>query len=235
MQTEQMRSGLLSAVSHDLRTPLAAITGAASTLRDNADRLPAETRAELVESIAEEAERLGRLVNNLLDMTRFEAGGVALQRDLYPLEEIVGSALQRLESQLEGREVRVVIPEDLPLVSADDVLLGQVLWNLLENAIKYTPPGSSIDIVATQQPGAVVLDVADRGPGIPPGDEEQIFEKFYRGEKSRGNASSSRGAGLGLPICRAILEAHGGTIAAHPREGGGALFRMTLPSSTWPQ
>lgn len=227
MQTEQMRSGLLSAVSHDLRTPLAAITGAASTLRANADRLPEETRAELLESIAEEAERLGRLVNNLLDMTRFEAGGVQLQRDLFPLEEIVGAALQRLEPQLEGRTVRVEIPDDLPLVSGDDVLLGQVVWNLFENAIKYTPTGSPIDVVASRAPHAIQLDIADRGPGIAPGDEDRIFEKFYRG--ARAASSPPAGAGLGLPICRAIMEAHGGSIAAFSRDGGGALFRLTLP------
>jgi two-component system sensor histidine kinase KdpD len=236
MQTEQMRSGLLSAVSHDLRTPLAAITGAASTLRANADRLPEETRAELLESIAEEAERLSRLVNNLLDMTRFEAGGVQLQRDLFPLEEIVGAALQRLERQLDGRAVRVQIPDDLPMISGDDVLLGQVIWNLLENAIKYTPEGSPIDIMATRLPGdvpsgaAVQLDIADRGPGIAAGDEDRIFEKFYRG--SRTASAPASGAGLGLPICRAIVEAHGGTITVFARDGGGALFRLTLPHTS---
>src|SRR6202035_5581606 len=142
MQTEQMRSSLLSAVSHDLRTPLASITGAASTLRWQGDRLPPETRQELLESISDEAERLGRLVGNLLDMTRLESGGVELRRDFYPLEEIVGTALQRMERQLEGRTVLTDLAENLPMVFVDDVLLGQVLWNLLENASKYTPPGT---------------------------------------------------------------------------------------------
>lgn len=224
MQTEQMRSSLLSAVSHDLRTPLAAITGAASTLRAQGDRLDAGTRRELLDSISEEAERLGRLVGNLLDMTRFEAGGVQLQLDFCPLEEIVGSALQRLEPLLEGRTVTTDIPEDLPLVSADDVLLGQVLWNLLENAVKYTPEGSPIEVAAWAESGEVVLDVRDRGPGIAPGEEERIFEKFYRG-----GTRVTRGAGLGLPICRAIVEAHRGRIEAFAREGGGAVFRIRLP------
>ncbi|HYP06851.1 MAG TPA: DUF4118 domain-containing protein, partial [Bryobacteraceae bacterium] len=137
MQTEQMRSSLLSAVSHDLRTPLASITGAASTLRSQGEKLPPETRTELLDSIADEAERLGRLVSNLLDMTRLESG-VELRRDLYPLEEIVGAALQRMERQLGDRVVTTRLPDHLPLVSVDDVLLGQLLVNLLENAVKYT-------------------------------------------------------------------------------------------------
>ena len=148
MQTEQMRSSLLSAMSHDLRTPLASITGAASTLRSQGDRLPPETKQELLESISDEADRLSRLVGNLLDMTRFESGGVELRRDLYPLEEIVGTVLQRMEPQLEGRAVSTDLAENLPMVFVDDVLLGQVLWNLLENAAKYTPPGSPLEIAA---------------------------------------------------------------------------------------
>ena len=184
MQTEQMRSSLLSAMSHDLRTPLASITGAASTLRSQGDRLPLETKQELLESISEEADRLSRLVGNLLDMTRFESGGVELRRDLYPLEEIVGTVLQRMEPQLEGRAVSTDLAENLPMVFVDDVLLGQVLWNLLENAAKYTPPGSPLEFAAFEQEGAVIIEVRDRGPGVPPGEEERIFEKFYRGQSA---------------------------------------------------
>src|SRR5439155_12451149 len=147
IQAEKMRSSLLSAVSHDLRTPLASITGAATTLRSQGEKLLPETRQELLESIAEEAERLGRLVSNLLDMTRLESG-VELRRDLYPLEEIVGSALQRMEHQLEQRQVTTHLPDSLPLVSVDDVLLGQLLVNLLENATKYTPEGTPIEVAA---------------------------------------------------------------------------------------
>ena len=223
MQTEQMRSSLLSAMSHDLRTPLASITGAASTLRTQNDRLPLETKQELLESISDEADRLGRLVGNLLDMTKFESGGVELRRDLYPLEEIVGTVLQRMEPQLEGRAVSTELAENLPMVFVDDVLLGQVLWNLLENATKYTPPGSPLEIAAFEEEGAVIIEVRDRGPGIPPGEEERIFEKFYRGKSEK-----VRGAGLGLPICRAIVQAHRGTIQALPREGGGTIFRISL-------
>ena len=227
MQTEQMRSSLLSAMSHDLRTPLASITGAASTLRSQNDRLPLETKQELLESISDEADRLSRLVGNLLDMTRFESGGVELRRDLYPLEEIVGTVLQRMEPQLEGRAVTTELAENLPMVFVDDVLLGQVLWNLLENAAKYTPPGTPIEVAAFEQEGAVIIEVLDRGPGIPPGEEELIFEKFYRG-----NSKNVRGAGLGLPICRAIVQAHRGTIEALARDGGGTSFRISLPSES---
>jgi len=228
MQTEQMRSSLLSAMSHDLRTPLASITGAASTLRSQGDRLPLETKQELLESISDEAERLGRLVGNLLDMTRFESGGVELRRDLYPLEEIVGTVLQRMEPQLEGRAVSTDLAENLPMVFVDDVLLGQVLWNLLENAAKYTPPGSPLELAAFKQDDAVIIEVRDRGPGVPPGEEERIFEKFYRGQSGKASGKV-RGAGLGLPICRAIVQAHHGTIQALAREGDGAIFRVSLP------
>jgi two-component system, OmpR family, sensor histidine kinase KdpD len=224
MQTEQMRSSLLSAVSHDLRTPLASITGAASTLRAQGDRLPLETKQELLESISDEADRMGRLVSNLLDMTRFESGGVELRRDFYPLEEIVGTVLQRMERQLEGRAVLTELSENLPMVFVDDVLFGQVLWNLLENSAKYTAPGSPLDLVAFENDGAVTVEVRDRGPGVPPGEEERIFEKFYRGQ-----STGARGAGLGLPICRAIVQAHRGTIQALARTGGGAIFRIRLP------
>jgi two-component system sensor histidine kinase KdpD len=225
MQTEQMRSSLLSAMSHDLRTPLASITGAASTLRSQNDRLPLETKQELLESISDEAERLSRLVGNLLDMTRLESGGVELRRDLYPLEEIVGTVLQRMEPQLEGRAVTTELAENLPMVFVDDVLLGQVLWNLLENAAKYTPPGAPLELAAFESGGAILIEVRDRGPGIAPGEEERIFEKFYRGK-----SDNVRGAGLGLPICRAIVQAHRGTIQALARDGGGTTFRISLPT-----
>lgn len=223
MKTEQMRSSLLSAVSHDLRTPLASITGAASTLRSQSDKLDPETRQELIESIADEAERLSRLVSNLLDMTRLESG-IELRRDLYPLEEIVGAALQRVERQLAGREVTTILPDNLPLVSGDDVLLGQLLVNLLENAARHTPEGTPIEVRAASLNRAIVLEVLDRGPGFDPGEEQRIFEKFHRGR-----SAGARGAGLGLAICRAIAEAHGGSIEAFNREDGGAAFRISLP------
>jgi two-component system sensor histidine kinase KdpD len=224
METEQMRSSLLSAVSHDLRTPLASITGSASTLRDQGDKLNSETRRDLLDSIAEEAERLSRLVSNLLDMTRLESG-VELRRDYYPLEEIVGAVLHRMDHRLARREVATSLPQNLPLVYADDVLLGQLLVNLIENALKYTPESAPIELVAEAADDSVALEVRDRGPGFAAGEQERIFEKFYRG-RTDGN----RGGGLGLAICRAIAQAHGGSIRAANRDGGGAIFRVCLPA-----
>ncbi|HEV8322372.1 MAG TPA: sensor histidine kinase KdpD, partial [Myxococcota bacterium] len=223
-RTEQMRSSLLSAVSHDLRTPLAAITGAATALRDDAAHVSAGDRADLLETICEEAERLERLVGNLLDMTRLDSG-VQPKREWVPLEEIVGTALERLDRRLEGRAVTADLAADLPLVPVDPVLLELVFVNLLENAAKYTPPASPIEVRARRDGGAAVLvEVADRGPGLPAGAEEKVFEKFYRGPHV-----GVAGVGLGLPICRGVVEAHGGTIAGTSRSGGGALFRITLP------
>jgi len=227
-KTEELRSGLLSAVSHDLRTPLATITGAATTLRESAALAPAQRR-ELLDAICEEAERLERLVANLLDMTRLDSGAVEPKREWVPLEEVVGGALTRLEKRLAGRAVATEIAPGLPLVSLDPVLVQQLFVNLLENAAKYTPAGTEIEIHASREGGTLVVDVADRGPGIPPGDEERIFERFHRGAHA-----GVRGVGLGLPIARAIAHAHGGRLVAANRPGGGAVFRLTLPIGAQP-
>ncbi|MFO0736635.1 MAG: sensor histidine kinase KdpD [Labilithrix sp.] len=224
-ESERLRSSLLSSVSHDLRTPLGVITGATSTLlREDAKLTPA-ARRDLLETAHEEAERLNRLVRNLLDMTRIAAGAIRPNKEWQPLEEIVGVALNRLEERLVGREVEVQLPPDLPLVPLDSVLIEQVLLNLLENALKYTLHGSPLLLRATSAPGEVEIEVADRGPGVPDAEKKQIFEKFYRlsREGTRG------GAGLGLAICRGVVEAHGGRIWVEDREGGGASFRFTLP------
>ena len=223
MQAEEMRSSLLSSVSHDLRTPLASIAGAASTLRSQGEKLAPEVREELLDSISDETQRMSRLVGNLLDLTRLESG-VQLRSELCPLEEIVGAALQRMETQLRDRRVITQLPEDLPPVSVDDVLMGQVIVNLMENAIKYTPDETAIELVAEARPGVLELAVLDRGPGFAPGEEKRVFDKFYRG-KSEG----ARGAGLGLAICKAIVTAHGGAIEAANRPQGGAVFRVRLP------
>ncbi len=228
MQTEQMRSSLLSAVSHDLLTPLASITGAVSTLRHQGERIPEETRKDLLEGISSEAERLSRLVRNLLDMTRFEMGGMELRKDAYPLEEILGTALHRLDAALKGREVKVALPESLPLIYGDEVLLGQVFLNLLENTLKYTPEGTGIEIAAREAGQNVEVTVRDHGPGLPAGQEEYLFDKFYRGR------SGGSGSGLGLAIAKAIVEAHGGRIAASNHPQGGALFWFRLPAHAKP-
>jgi two-component system sensor histidine kinase KdpD len=217
-KTEEMRSSLLSAVSHDLRTPLATITGSATSLRDD-DKLEAATRGELVESIVDQAERLERLVANLLDMTRLESGAIALRRDWVPLEEMVGSALTRLETRLGVREVTVAIPPEIPLVLVDPVLFEQVFVNLLENAEKYTPAGSPLEISARNDADCVEVSFRDHGPGLPIGSEQKVFEKFFRGAHI-----GVGGVGLGLPICKGILEAHGGSIRAETHAAGGAVF-----------
>lgn len=222
-RTEELRSGLLSAVSHDLRTPLAAITGSATALRDGAGLDP-QTRHDLADAVCEEAERLERLVSNLLDMTRLDSGTVQPRREWVPLEEVVGGALTRLERSLAGRRVAARLPEGLPLLALDPVLVEQLFVNLLENAAKYTPSGTEIEIGAAVEGGAVVVEVADRGPGVPPGQEERIFERFHRGVHA-----GVRGVGLGLPIARAVAQVHGGRLVAARRPGGGAVFRLTLP------
>jgi two-component system sensor histidine kinase KdpD len=223
-ETERMRSAILSSVSHDLRTPLAAITGSASSLLEGGERLDASSRRELVRAIHEEAYRLDRLLKNLLDITRLEAGALPLQKDWHPLEEIVGSALTRLESRLDVHRVQTTFPPDLPLLRLDGVLMEQVVINLLENALKYAPPESAIELSARQTNGSVLFEIADRGPGLAPGDEQRVFEKFYRAASAR-----EGGVGLGLTICRGIIDAHGGRIWAENRPGGGAVFRFALP------
>jgi two-component system sensor histidine kinase KdpD len=223
-ETERLRSALLSSVSHDLRTPLASITGAVSSLLEQGAPATEETQRELLETIQEEAAWMNRLVRNLLDMTRLESGSLQLAKEWHPLEEIVGTALGRVEDRLKGRKVATRLAKDLPLVPVDGILIEQVLVNLLENAIKYTSPETPIQISAWASEAEVTVEVLDEGPGLPPGDEERVFEKFFRHP-----AAGRAGAGLGLSICRGIVTAHGGRIWAQNRPGGGAVFRFTLP------
>jgi two-component system sensor histidine kinase KdpD len=208
---------------------LATITGASSSLLEGSEQLAPATRADLLRSIHHEAERLDRLVNNLLDMTRLESGGVTVRKEWQPLEGVLGAVLKRMEGALRDRQVRIDLPADLPLVPIDAVLIEQVLINILDNAATYTPAGSSIDISAATTGSEVAVTIADRGPGFAPGDEERVFEKFYRGPAVGGS-----GVGLGLAICRAIVHVHGGTISAQRRPGGGAAFRFTLPIGETP-
>ncbi len=222
-RTEELRSSLLSAVSHDLRTPLASITGVATMLRDGAQLGP-EQRRELLDTLCGEAERLERLVGNLLDMTKVESGALRVKREWFPLDEVVGAALARVEGALADRPVAVRVPDDLPLVSADPLLVEQLLINVLENAAKYTPAGSPLELEARATAAAIELEIADRGPGLPPDGAERIFEKFQRGPQVSGS-----GAGLGLAIARGIARAHEGTLTAHDRAGGGAVFTLRLP------
>jgi len=224
-ETEQARSALLSAVSHDLRTPLASMTGAASVLLDQRAEMGAEERRELLETIREEADRLGRLVGDLLDLTRLESGSLQARKEWYPLEEVVSSALGRLEPMLAGRKVLVNLPHEVLLAPMDPILLEQVFINLVENAVKYSPADSPIEISARAGPEEIIVAISDRGPGLPPGEEKRIFERFYRVADGR----RAEGTGLGLAVCEAVLKVHGGRIEADNRPGGGAVFRFALP------
>ena len=199
------------------------ITGAASMLLDA--KLDEAARKDATETVLTEAELLNRLVRNLLDMTRLEAGAVEVKKEWQSVEEAVGAALERVDRILGDRTIATHLAEDLPLVPYDSVLLQQVLVNLLENAVKYTPADTEISISACAvSNGEIEIEVADRGPGLPAGEESKIFRKFYRAEKGRGG-----GVGLGLTICKGIVDAHGGRIWAENRAGGGASFHFTLP------
>jgi two-component system sensor histidine kinase KdpD len=226
-EAEQMRSSLLSSVSHDLRTPLAAIAGAASSLLEAppADNLP--TRAELLHGIVDESRRLTRLVDNLLEMTRLESGTATPSRQWHVLEEIIGSALARLRNELRQHTVTVEVPTDLPLVFVDGLLMEQVLVNLLDNAVRYTPSGSRIELTATGLPDHIEIRLRDNGPGLPIGSEARLFDKFTRGPNP--TTDGRRGVGLGLAICRAVVEAHKGKIRAVNHPAGGAEFIINLP------
>lgn len=226
VQTEQLRSSLLSSVSHDLRTPLAAIAGTASSLLDGSSGQDPAQR-ELLQTMVDESHRMARLVDNLLEMTRLESGPVVLNKQWHVLEEIVGSALARVRRELTKQTVRVDLPRDLPLVLLDGLLFEQVLVNLLENAARYTPAGSLIEIAARQVAKQLEIRVADTGPGLPPGSESRVFEKFFRAATH--TPDGRRGVGLGLAICQQIVRAHGGSITARNRSTGGAEFLIILP------
>jgi two-component system sensor histidine kinase KdpD len=224
VEVEQLRSTLLSSVSHDLRTPLAVMRGAASSLVDDDKKLGDADRRELALALLEETERLDRQVGNLLDMTRLESGALRIKKEWQSLQEVVGAAFNRLESQLGGRSVRIDVPADL-VAAFDGVLFEQVVVNLLENASKYTPEGAPVEVIASASGDEVSLAVADHGLGIPIDSREHIFEKFQRGPR----AEARGGVGLGLAICRAVLTAHGGRIWVEEHLGGGAAFKLVFP------
>jgi two-component system, OmpR family, sensor histidine kinase KdpD len=226
-ETDRLRSALLTSISHDLKTPLAGILGAAGAMRDLSDSLDRTAKAELLGTVIDESERLNRFIANLLDMTKLEAGAVAPNAALHDLGEIVGSALQRAGKILAQHRVQLELNPDLPMVSVDAVLFEQVLFNLLDNAAKYAPSGTTIDFQAWAERDAVKLQIADEGDGIPPGDLERIFDKFYRVQKGD---QVRAGTGLGLAISRGFAEALRGTITARNRtDRTGAVFTITLP------
>jgi two-component system sensor histidine kinase KdpD len=224
MESESLRNSLLAAISHDLRTPLSVLVGLAESIRLTQPP-PTDDQARLAGTLKEEALRMSVKVNKLLDMARLQAGKIQLNRQWQPLEEIVGSALMATAAPLAAHSVSAVLPDDLPLIEIDAVLIERVLCNLLENAAKFTPAGTHISINAAVRGSEVDVWVDDSGPGFPKGREEAIFEKFERGARE----SATPGVGLGLAICRAIVAAHGGSIHAENRAGGGARFVFSLP------
>lgn len=229
MASERLRNSLLGALSHDLRTPLTALVGMAETLTLLPPPLPPAQR-EVAEAIRDEALRTGSQVNKLLDMARLQSGPITLRREWQPIEEVVGAALRALARTLAGHRLRVELPPDLPLVDIDAALIECVLRNLLENAAKYAPAGSTITVCAAVEGEALAVTVADQGPGLPAGREQQLFDKFSR----VGAPAGTPGVGLGLAIVKAIVDAHGGSVSAHNRAEGGAAFVARLPLGTPP-
>jgi two-component system, OmpR family, sensor histidine kinase KdpD len=231
IETERTRNALLSTVSHDLKTPLSAIIAAGTTLADEESQLDQATRHELTHTIVEAAERLDGLVTNLLSATRMESGTIVLTKSVEALDELVGAVLSRFAERLGERAVKLDIPADLPMISVDPKLIEQVLINLVENALRYTPEDTTLHVSARSLHGQVVVQVADEGAGIAEAEREKVFEKFFRGSLARSNDG---GAGLGLMICRAAVRAHGGRIAARARPGGGACIEFSLPVAEQP-
>jgi two-component system sensor histidine kinase KdpD len=224
MESERLRNSLLAALSHDLRTPLTVLVGLAESLALTTPKL-SSAQQETAQAIQDEARRMSTMVSNLLDMARIESGEVTLNLQWQSLEEVVGAALEAARSMLQRHSVVVQLARDLPLVKFDAVLIERVLVNLLENVSKYTPPGSTVTLSARVNGDQLSVSVADDGPGLPAGREEAVFQKFTRGERE----SSTPGVGLGLAICRAIIESHQGKITGAQRPGGGAIFTFTLP------
>ncbi|HSN75544.1 MAG TPA: ATP-binding protein, partial [Anaerolineae bacterium] len=223
--TEKLQAALLNSVSHELRTPLVTITGSLSTLLADEDKLDVATQHSLIENAHEEAERLNRLVGNLLDMTRLEAGALAIHLQPCDVQDVIGAALNQMGNRLQGRSVQVNVPAGLPLVPLDFVPMVQVLVNLLDNALRYSPAQQPVEVSVRLKDRQIEVEVADRGMGIPSADLEHIFDRFYRLQRP----GEAGGTGLGLSICRGIVEAHSGSIRAHNRPGGGASFIITLP------
>jgi two-component system, OmpR family, sensor histidine kinase KdpD len=223
--TEKLQTALLNSISHDLRTPLVSITGALSSLADDQIVLDAAARRSLIETASEEADRLNRLVGNLLDMTRLESGAMRFKKEACDIQDLVGSALEDLGQRLGNRSISIDIPDELPIIHLDFVLIERVLVNVIDNAMKYSPAESPIQIKAHAAGAFMEIEVADRGTGIPPEDLTRIFDKFYRVQRP----DNVSGTGLGLSISKGIVQAQGGFIAAENRKGGGTIISISIP------
>ena len=219
---EGLRNTMLSALSHDLRTPLAALVSASTALNENVD---ACVQLQLARMMASEADRLNRIVGALFNLTRLQGQVASHEHELQSIDELIGGALARLEPQLVGHAVRAEVPEETPLLVCDPVLIEQVLVNVIENAVRYAGSASPIDVTAWAKNGEMLVHIADRGPGVPSGDEERVFQKHYRGPDTGGRD----GLGLGLTLCRVIVGAHGGRIWLRNRPGGGVRVTVALP------
>ncbi|HEY4388557.1 MAG TPA: ATP-binding protein, partial [Ktedonobacteraceae bacterium] len=228
-RTDALRSALISSVSHDLRTPLSSIKAAASSLLQEDVQWSEDERRSFALAIEREADRLNRLVGNLLDMSRIEGGALKPEKEWYPIDELIHDVLGHMQFLLHDREVKTDIAEDLPPVELDYLQMDQVLTNLLENAARYTTPASPIEVSVHVKGQYMLVQIADHGPGIPQKDLERIFDKFYRVSRTSSGYSGVRGSGLGLAVCRGLVEAHGGQIWAENRPEGGAIFQFTLP------
>jgi two-component system sensor histidine kinase KdpD len=227
IETDRLRSALLTSISHDLKTPLAAVLAAAGTLRDLSSALSETQKADLLATIIDESERLNRFIANLLDMTKLESGAIVPNTALHDLDEIVGSALRRAGRILARHRVELELASELPMLDVDAVLFEQVLFNLLDNAAKYSPEGTTVRVRSWRDGDSVCLQILDEGEGIPSADLEYIFDKFYRAEKGD---QVRAGTGLGLAISRGFIEAMHGTItAANRSDRSGAVFAIRLP------
>jgi two-component system sensor histidine kinase KdpD len=226
-QTESLRNTLLAAISHDLRTPLAVISGASAALNDPSITIDDQARRDLVSSIATKSREMSDLITQVLELTRLESGEIRLSLDWQTIDDLMGIALGRLESALKGYPVTVNLPPDLPALRLDGTLIAQVLINILENVTRHTPHGTQVVISAAVIGAALEIRIDDNGPGLPSGDSERLFDKFHRGREEGTNG----GAGLGLAICRAIIGAHGGRIRAENALTGGSSFIISLPVS----
>lgn len=220
---EALRSSILAALSHDLRTPLTALVGMAEAV--NLGKVPVDRQKPMLEAIRNQALSISQQMTKLLDMARLSAGKFDLHVDWQPIEEVIGATLRQVDSQWPDREISVALAKDLPPVNIDAVLIERVLWNLIENAIKYSPADARIDIAAQAADASIEIAVCDRGPGIDQNHGAQLFELFQRGKRE----SEIPGIGLGLSIAKTIVDAHGGNIAAENRTGGGSCFRIRLP------